>query len=536
MKVSKSTLKKVLAMGLCASAITGILAGCGAEGGNEPATSGNTDSSSASTATVKTMTFGDSQAPTSLDVADGWSSWYTSRYGITETLFTLDENLSAQPFLCEKAEAKDDHTWVLTLRDGVTFQNGEKMTAQSVIDCWTRTMKINARLNELLYIDKMEADGQTLTVTTAKPVPAFTSSLCEPVAGIYYVTENMDPATNVTDLIGTGPYKAVSYDVKKKCVVERYDDYWQGTPALEGATFNIIADTSALAMAQQNGESDVSLTIPSTGLSTFENDSNFVVDGQTGSRGQVIWFNFENEQLQDKAVRQAISMAIDKETYASILNKGASTPATALFPDSTPYGGSTVTGYSYDLEGAKKILEDAGYTDSDGNGYLDKDGKDLSFTISTYTTKAELPLFAQAMADSLKSIGIELKIEAGAYDAVVEKQGNGKFDLMMISMTMCPTGDPQYFSDLALKSNGSANYGGYSNQEVDKLIDQLDQEFDSDKRNELAVEIQQKVMDDAGYIVIGHAKFTNVLKKNVQNCPTNPSEYYELNYQTTMTE
>ena len=107
---------------------------------------------------------------------------------------------------------------------------------------------------------------------------------------------------------------------------------------------------------------------------------------------------------------------------------------------------------------------------------------------------------------------------------------------MMISMTMCPTGDPQYFSDLALKSNGSANYGGYSNQEVDKLIDQLDQEFDSDKRNELAVEIQQKVMDDAGYIVIGHAKFTNVLKKNVQNCPTNPSEYYELNYQTTMTE
>ena len=89
---------------------------------------------------------------------------------------------------------------------------------------------------------------------------------------------------------------------------------------------------------------------------------------------------------------------------------------------------------------------------------------------------------------------------------------------------------------MALKSNGSANYGGYSNQEVDKLIDQLDQEFDSDKRNELAVEIQQKVMDDAGYIVIGYAKFTNVLKKNVQNCPTNPSEYYELNYQTTMTE
>ena len=107
---------------------------------------------------------------------------------------------------------------------------------------------------------------------------------------------------------------------------------------------------------------------------------------------------------------------------------------------------------------------------------------------------------------------------------------------MMISMTMCPTGDPQYFADLALKTDGSTNYGHYSNTEVDKLIEQLDDEFDTDKRNELAVEIQQKVMDDAGYIVIGHSKFTNVMKKNVENCPTNPSEYYAINYQTTMAE
>ena len=145
-------------------------------------------------------------------------------------------------------------------------------------------------------------------------------------------------------------------------------------------------------------------------------------------------------------------------------------------------------------------------------------------------------MYAQAMADAFSEIGIGLDIDAGAYDAVVEKQGNGDFDLMMISMTMCPTGDPQYFSDLALKTDSSANYGHYSNAEVDELISQLDDEFDTEKRNELAVEIQQKVMDDAGYIVIGHSKFTNVMKKNVENCPTNPSEYYVINYQTTMSE
>ena len=487
-------------------------------------------------AAVTTMTFADTQAPTSMDIAEGWNDWYTSRYGVTETLFMLDQNLSAQPFLCESAENTDSLTWVLKLRDDVTFQNGEKMTAQTVKDCWERTAEINARFNENLYIETVEADGQTLTVTTTEPVPAFESALTTPLAGIYYVTDGMNPTDNATDMIGTGPYKVVSYDVKKKAVVERYDDYWQGTPALEGATFNILDDVGALTMAQQNGESDVTLTIPASSLELFENDGNFVVDGQVGSRGQIIWFNFENELLQDSAVRKAMSMAIDKKSYAEALNKGGSEPATALFPDNTAFGGTSVKGYDYDIEGAKELLAEAGYEDTNGDGTLDKDGKELNFRICTYTTKAELPLYAQAMADAFSEIGIGLEIDAGAYDAVVEKQESGDFDLMMISMTMCPTGDPQYFADLALKTDGSTNYGHYSNTEVDKLIEQLDDEFDTDKRNELAVEIQQKVMDDAGYIVIGHSKFTNVMKKNVENCPTNPSEYYAINYQTTMAE
>ena len=487
-------------------------------------------------AAVTTMTFADTQAPTSMDIAEGWNDWYTSRYGVTETLFMLDQNLSAQPFLCESAENTDSLTWVLKLRDDVTFQNGEKMTAQTVKDCWERTAEINARFNENLYIDTVEADGQTLTVTTTEPVPAFESALTTPLAGIYYVTDGMNPTDNATDMIGTGPYKVVSYDVKKKAVVERYDDYWQGTPALEGATFNILDDVGALTMAQQNGESDVTLTIPASSLELFENDGNFVVDGQVGSRGQIIWFNFENELLQDSAVRKAMSMAIDKKSYAEALNKGGSEPATSLFPDNTAFGGTSVKGYDYDIEGAKELLAEAGYEDTNGDGTLDKDGKELNFRICTYTTKAELPLYAQAMEDAFSEIGIGLEIDAGAYDAVVEKQESGDFDLMMISMTMCPTGDPQYFADLALKTDGSTNYGHYSNTEVDKLIEQLDDEFDTDKRNELAVEIQQKVMDDAGYIVIGHSKFTNVMKKNVENCPTNPSEYYAINYQTTMAE
>ena len=341
-------MKKVVSLCLAAVLAAGILAGCGSGGTSEE----NTGTASTSqTAGVSSMVFADTQYPTNLDCAVGWNGWYTSRYGITETLFNLDKEMKAKPWLAKSCEAVDDTTWKITLRDDVTFQNGKKMTAQSVIDSWNRTMKINTRLNELLFIDSMTADSETvLTVKTTKPVPAFESNLCDPIASITDVNSGTNPETNP---VGTGPYMAVNYDVKKQCNVKRYDGYWGGTPKLETATFNIIADPSALAMAQQSGESDVSLTIPSTSLSLFDNNSNYVVDGATGSRGQVMFINFKNEFLQDINVRKALSMCIDKESYAKGLNKGASEPANGLFPDSFDFGGKDLKGYSYDLEGAK---------------------------------------------------------------------------------------------------------------------------------------------------------------------------------------
>ncbi|MCA5961584.1 hypothetical protein LC724_16050 [Blautia sp. RD014234] len=99
---------------------------------------------------------------------------------------------------------------------------------------------------------------------------------------------------------------------------------------------------------------------------------------------------------------------------------------------------------------------------------------------------------------------------------------------MMIGFTMTPTGDPGYFADIAFKTDGSSNYGHYSNTEVDALIDQLDSEFDQEKRTELTKQIQQKIIDDAGYIVVGHSKYIYVMGSSLKGLKTNPSEYYLL--------
>ena len=504
---------------LAAAAV--MMTGCGANQ-TQPQDNTNTektdlqDTQTKADAAADTAVFADTQAPTSLDLTQGWNSWYTSRYGITETLYKLDGSLEAQPFLAQSCERQDDTTWKITIKEGITFQNGNPLTADAVKKCWERTMEQNARFQELLFIDSMEADGQVLTVKTTKPVTTFVCALAEPLTGIIDVTAPEDPAKHP---VGTGPFCAVSYEVKQKCEVERYEDYWGGTPKLKHVTFQVISDPSAMAMAQQSGEIDLSVSMPSASLSLFEDTSRYVIDGVAGSRGQVIYLNFENEFLQDDVIRTAIAKSIDKESYASVLNHNASVSATGLYPDFMEFGGAD--GEEYDLEGAKELLENAGYTDSDGDGIAEKDGKNIELTIKTYSTKAELVPYCEEMASKLGEIGILLDVETTDYDTLVEYERTGEFDMMMISTNMCPTGNAQYFADLAFRTDGSMNYGHYSNPEVDALIDELDREFDVERQAQIAKEIQQKIVDDTGYLVVGHSKFIIVYStkvKTVERC------------------
>ena len=500
----------------CALALALGVTGC-SDSQNETSTSTANEASSSSI-----LNIADTQCPTSLDPAQSWDSWYTSRWGITETLYVLDQDLNPQPLLATSCEALDDTTWVVTLRDGVTFHNGNPLTAESVKLCWERTAEVNPRFSELLPIESLLADGQTLTIETKQPVPAMLNTLCEPLTCVIDVTSSQDFASSPQ---GTGPFIPVSYTVGTQAEVKAYADYWGGTPKSDGAIIRIITDTNTLAMAQQSQEVDVSVSMAPSSLSLFEDESLYCVDGVPGSRGQIVFFNFDTPALQNLAVRQALCMSVDKENYAAILNKGASVPATGLYPDFMAYGAES--GYQYDMEGAKVLLDENDIVDTDGDGIRELNGEPISLRLLTYQTKAELPIFCNEMASSAKQLGIELKVEV--YESVTEQEKTGDFDLMMISYAMVPTGDPQYFASLAFRTGGSSNYGHYSNPAVDDLIAQLETETDSEARIALTKEIQDLVMEDAGFLVIGHSKYYYVMNANVTGLHTNPSEYYLLN-------
>ncbi|GIN43218.1 hypothetical protein J23TS8_07850 [Bacillus paralicheniformis] len=159
---------------------------------------------------------------------------YTAvRAGISETLVKISADLSIEPWLAKDWESKDGQTWVFTLKDNLTFQNGKKADAKAVKASLERTIRESKAMNNALKIKEIKAAGQTLTITTKEPFPEFPSELVHPNTSIIDVS-----AANISQQpVGTGPFQVSSFEAGHKIELERYDDYWDGKPKLKHVTF-----------------------------------------------------------------------------------------------------------------------------------------------------------------------------------------------------------------------------------------------------------------------------------------------------------
>ncbi|MBF7096244.1 ABC transporter substrate-binding protein [Alkalibacter mobilis] len=473
------------------------------------------------------LVFTSTQSSASIDPANGYSGWFTLRYGVGETLFKLDDSMKPQPWLADGYELIDDNTWEIVIKEGISFHNGAEMTAEKVKTSLERLIEINDRAPSTLRIESITAEGNMLTIKTDVPNPTLINGLCDPFACIIDVDAKTDFDTAV---IGTGPYMIESFLPKGNSTVVANKSYWDGEPKLEKVELKPITDGDTMTMALQSGEVDATQGLPYSSHSLFEQNEDYKMSSTSTSRVFMIYYNFANDLLEDPVLREVIDMSIDKENYAKVLLNGSANPAIGAFPSSLPFGGDKITASDYNVDRAAKILDEAGYRDSNNDGIREKDGKDLSFTLVTYTSRVELPILAQAIQSQLKDMGIEIKVEVS--EDVTDRLKSGDFDLAAYAYVTSPTGDPLSYLDYVFKTDGVSNFGKYSNQEVDSLIEELRNEFDLQKRYDLAVQIQQKAIDDKAYTFIAHLDMAFVMKKEVQGLEVHPTDYYQINVNT----
>lgn len=477
------------------------------------------------------LIFGTTFSLQSLDPARDYCGWYTVRYGIAETLFKLDESMDIVPNLASSYENVDENTWKITIRDCVTFQNGEKMTLEKVKSSLDRTLNNNDRAAETLKIKSIEIENSDLIIVTTEPHPTLINDLCDPFASIIDVdgTEDFDNAP-----VGTGPFICEEFNSIKSSYFTRYKDYWQGEPKLEKIKVIKVSDSDTLTMALQTGEIDVAQGISYSSLKLFENSDEYKIQGRDTSRAVLLYYNSKNEFLKDANLRRAINLAINKEEYCKFLLDGAATSADGPFPETMGYSVKKYYGSSINVEEAENILYENGYVDTDNDGIREKDGNKLKLKIITYSSRAELPVFAQAIQADLKDIGIDVSVEVS--DSIMDKLTSGNFDIALYSNVTAATGDSGAYLNNLLKTNGDSNYGSYSNPVVDELLTQLNEEFDTENREKLAVLIQKEAIDDNMFNFIAHMKLNFVMKISVENFEVNPTDYYEFNYMTDIIE
>lgn len=470
-----------------------------------------------------TAGYSEEMGDTGLDPHDGYSGWSTVRYGVGETLFKYNDNMEVEPWLALDYEFVDDTTVKITLRDGVRFSSGRTMDAEAVKECLEDLVAVHDRAPSDLKIDHIKGDGLTLTIYTTEACPALINYLADPYSAIIDMEYGIQGEGASANVAGTGPYIADSVSATE-IDLHANNDYWGGEVLTDNVRVISFADGSALSAALQSGDIDGTYGLPYDNYALFENNSDYTIHSCETSRCFFGEFNMESDVLKDQNVRKAIEMGIDKEGFCSVIMAGRGSAALGPFPDNLSYGDKSVSTVSYDPDRAKELLEESGWTDTDGDGYADKDGKKLTVKWLTYPTRLELPRLAEYAQATLKKIGIEVVIN-NVSDAVTYAQ-NGNFDIYVSSFTTAPTGDQEYFFTSAI--TGTKNYGHYKNDEVTSLIKTLSTTFGQDARDALAVQIQQKILDDDAYFFVSHLDMGIVTRSNVSGIEAHPCDYYEI--------
>lgn len=511
--MKKRTMALVLTLALSVS----MLAGCGKAENKDQA-------SAEKTMVIGDTTFNAENWEETINPHETYNGWPCIRYGVGETLVHYTDTMELEPWLAESWENDGDCQWTIKLKDGVKFSSGRDMDAEAVKQCFQHLIDNHDRAPLDTKIESMEADGLTLTIKTSEPNPALMNYLGDPYACIIDVDAS-DFENGIS--VGTGPYKATELVTDDHLSLVPNEYYWNGTPKIDNLTIKTISDGDTLSAALLSGDIDAAYGMAYESYPNFEND-NYQFSSIQTSRAFFCSMNMTSDVIKDDAVRQAIAMGIDKEGFVKTLLDGHGVSANGAFPDGfSKFGGENLKVEKYNPDAAKKILEEAGWVDSDGDGIREKDGKKLVVRWLTYPSRQELPLLAESAQSTLKEIGIDVDINctANRRDFLADMSS---FDIYASALVTAPSGDPQYFFTTSCLPNMDYNFGAYENSEVNAMINDLSKEFDTDKRAKMAIDLQQKIIDDNAYVFCSFLEMNMISKSNVSNWTAHACDYYEV--------
>ncbi|HHE72792.1 MAG TPA: ABC transporter substrate-binding protein [Chloroflexi bacterium] len=455
-----------------------------------------------------------------MNPATGWES-YVLRYWFYDGLIEWAELQSFEPGLAESWTVSDDGlVWTFKIREGLTFHDGTPCTAEDV--AWGLNFLMEGNVGPLeLYVQGFEEvtalDPTTVQIKLSEPTALMLTGRLHYAwilprsvwEGMTYeeILEFEDPRA----LIGTGPYKLVEYVEDEYMIVEANENYFRGKPVIDRIIIQQYATEDALVQALLAGEVDLITEVPYTAVDTLKEAENVeVVIMPSLSLDDLVINSHANgtqpESLNDPAVRLAMEYAIDKQRIIDVAYAGYAEVAASILPPAMgDWVSPNIQPVPYDPDEANRILDEAGYLDTDGDGIReDANGNPLEYRLYAEelgTSARVLEIISENLADIGISAPPTLMDGDALYDLL---EPDWDFDLILWGWGWDP--DPD-FALYCFTCEAIANYlsdCGYCSDEYDALYLEQGRTMDEDRRRELVWEAQEILFEERPYINLAY--------------------------------
>jgi len=479
-----------------------------------------------------------SAKPTTLIVSAQWEptsidpheyGYLSHRLGYTESLTGVDTELKVTPSLATNwTVSPDGKTWTFTVRIGVLFHDGTPFTADAMKVSLERSLK-KSKAFAAVPIAKIEApDSQTLVIRLNKsfiPLPAYLSK-GEAAA---LSSSSWDANGTIVKPVGTGPFVFESWKPKEEVVTVKNANYWGQKASVDKVVYRIVPEALTRSMLMKSGEIQIAMIMPPEIAVGYMNQSMYAVEQQSIPRVRMITFNNKKAPFNDVRVRKAVSYAIDRKAIITSVLEGIGTPGAGVFPTDSYWTNASIKPVPYDPDMARRLLAEAGWKDTNGDGIVEKDGKPFKVTFLTYPTRAELPPTAEVIQQQMKKVGMDVEVkvmENSACDALVKK---GDFDMYLVGRGVLFTPDPDEIMMTDYHSTGTAvnAYGavGWNNSRVDTLIENARTIYDPAVRKVMYDEVQSIVYDESPVLYLSYYVNLDITSNKITGYDSHPNEY-----------
>ena len=438
---------------------------------------------------------------------------------IFDTLVTVDpETNEVVPQIAESWEQTDDQTYVFKIREGIKFHDGSDLTAEDVKFSLDRARNSAAVSYIVNFIEEVTVDDDhTVTVKTTAPYAPTLRNLAIPFAAIVpKAVVEADENAFIQNPVGSGPYKFVEWNHGDHVTLKAFDDYYAGKPETENLIMKVIPETSQRTIALETGEVDLAYDLAVNDIPKVNSDDKLTVYEIPSLTCWYVSMNMNKKPFDNPKVREAMSMAIDRQTIIDTINAGSGQTADAIIAPAV-FGYYSTGVKEYNPTKAKELLAEAGYP----NGFY------TTLWVNDNQSRIEM---CQAMQAMLLEVGVQCNLEVLEFGSFISRTTAGDHDLAYFGWTTSSgDADYSYYSlEHSTQQGAAGNRSFLADPDVDKLIEEARSNTNEEERKELYKELAIKLDEINNNIPVYYSSINVGANKKVEGFVMDANGYHSL--------